>query len=863
MIRLVAFLLLLVFTVYGEEPFSFEKTPGRLPKNILPKHYAIRIEPDMATETFAGEVAIDIEAKAPVREIILNSLGLSIIDSTVNGKPVTAKADDAEQLLTLSGMELPAGTHKVHLTFAGKLSERTEGLYLTRYQLPTGEQRKALVTQMQATDARRMFPCWDEPAFRSTFQLTAMVPAGHTALYNMPEERERVLGDGRREVVFGTTPPMPSYLVAFASAELEAIEDEVEGVQLRILATPGKREQMRYAMEATKKILPYFNEYFGVKYPLPKLDQVSFPSVAAGGMENWGCIIYADTALLFDPKTSSQNTRERVFGIVAHEIAHQWFGDLVTMAWWDNLWLNEGFASWMATKTTDKFNPSWKMWLRAANSKEYAMRLDARATTHPIQQPVKSEADAMQAFDEITYQKGQAFLRMLETWLGPDSFRDGLRAYFKKHAYGNTTTADLWNALGQVAGKDVRRMAAGWTEQPGFPVVTINEAGLTQSRFTIHQKNPPALKWQIPIAWERWPSRERGMLLLADQPAPLPGGEGAFVVDPIGYYRLSYEGPVWTSLEPHLSNLDESHRLALSQDTWALVQAEKLPLSRWMELALRLREDPSPTVRNHLLEVIQSVDQLLRGTDLRGPFQKWAAEYLDPAFQRTGWKSRGAEEPATAQYRANLIRTLGRFGVSAVLSGARERLDAFLKDPTSLPGDLREPVLHLAGRTADAATWDRLHQLARSTSDTEQKHVLYGALAAAQTPALAERALTISLAGELPARQASRMVSRVAGEGENPEVAWTFAKAKLPELLNLLSANAADEYVASLFRTFSDEARAEELEKFTRENLPPTASKPTAIATDEIRFKAQFKARVQKELAAWLQSPAAKAAPAE
>jgi aminopeptidase N len=839
---------------FAEDPFSFEKTPGRLPKEVVPLHYAIRLEPNAEQATFAGEVQIDIEARKPAKELVLNSLGLQISEATLDGKPIKAAADNATQLLKLSGTEVTPGKHRISLRFTGKLTEQPQGLYLARYQLPNGDQRKALVTQMEPSDARRMFPCWDEPAFRSTFQLTAVVPAGHTALYNMAAEKETTLPGGKREVVFGTSPAMSSYLVAFVSAELEAIEDEVDGVKLRILATPGKREQMRYAMEATKKVLPYFNEYFGVKYPLPKLDQVSFPSVAVGGMENWGCIIYSDTALLFDPVSSSQYTRERVFNIVAHEIAHQWFGDLVTMAWWDNLWLNEGFASWMATKASDHFNPSWKKWLRAAGSKELAMRLDARSTTHPIQQPVVSEAQAMQAFDEITYQKGQAFLRMLETWLGDTKFRDGLRAYFKKHAYSNTTTADLWSALQDSSGLEVRKMAAGWTEQPGFPIVRVSEAGLAQNRFTIHQTNPPPLSWEVPISWRRSAQGEDDTLLLSKSPAPLPKGEGAFVINPVGYFRVSYEGPVWEKLKPQIPNLDEAGRLAIAQDTWALVQSGQLPLARWLEVAAQLRHDPSPTIGDHLVEVLSYLDHLARGNDERPVFRAWGRDFLAPRFKRLGWTGRAGEEPATAGHRAGLISLLGRFGDPAIVTEAQERAAKFLEKADTLPGDLREPVLYLAGRMAEPALWERFHAKAKATPDAEQKNLLYGALVATRDVKLAQRALALSLTGELPSKLATRLVGRVASEGEKPELAWEFAKSKLPELLALLSAMDADEFLPRFFRQFTEAERADELEAFTKANFPPDAAKPAAISADDIRFKAKFKARILPEFSAWLKT---------
>jgi aminopeptidase N len=863
-------LVLLVLWILGMTSGAQSPSP-RLPGGVKPLRYAIRLEPDVERAAFSGRVEIEIEVQEAKREIVLHSLKLQIISAKIDGVAVTAKADDATQRLTLSGKEVGEGKHRVEIEYSGKIDERPQGLFFARYQLPDGTWQKALCTQMEPTDARRMFPCWDEPAYRSVFQLTAVVPAKHTALFNMPIEREAALPADRKEVVFGTSPSMPSYLVAFASAELDSIEDEVAGVKLRVLGTPGKREKMRYAMEVTKKVLPWFNEYFGVKYPLPKLDQVAFPSTGFGGMENWGCIVYSDTALLFDEANGSQWARERVFGVVTHEIAHQWFGDLVTMEWWDDLWLNEGFASWMATKVGAHFNPTWKKWERSAASKELAMRLDARATTHPIQQEVVNESQAMQAFDEITYQKGQAFLRMLESWLGEEKFRTGLRAYFKKHAYGNTKTSDLWKALAEASGQDVEAVARGWTEQPGFPLVTISltpsgAALVAQERFAIHQEKPVPLKWQIPVAVRGFnPGEDSKVYLLGDlrtQANEKPGLDGLSLQgEPIlanagaaGYFRVMYDAALWGKLKPRLPVLIEADRLNIMHDAWALVQAKKLPLSRWLELAETLREDPSPLVGGQIVGVLDMLDYLLRGSEDRTAFRKWAREFVAPRWKTLGWEARAGEDLATAGHRAEVIRILGEFGDPEILAAARRRADQFMAEAASLPGDLRETVLSLAGREADAAFWDRLHALAKKTTDTDQKQILYGALAAAREPALAKRALAISLAQEMPAKSSSRMVGQVAADGEHPELAWEFARANMEDLLALCSAGDASEYMARLCRNFSEVVRADELDALTRSSLPAAALRPAAIAIDDIRFKADFKERVRSDLAPWLKA---------
>jgi aminopeptidase N len=853
-------LLLLAVAAFAGEPFSFERTPGRLPKDVLPKIYRIRIEPDIERAAFTGSVEIEVAVRTPVRTFTLNALGLTIRSATLDGDGELSPEVDAEkQFLTLTPRaEVAAGNHKLKIEFSGAMTEQPQGIFLTRFQLPDGKWSKAVVTQMEPSDARRMFPCWDEPVFRAAFQLSAVVPAQHTALFNMPITAERALGDGRKEITFGSTPPMASYLVAFASGALDVEESEIAGTKLRVLATTGKRDRMKLAMDTTKSVLPFYNAYFGVKYPLPKLDQVAFPSVGAGGMENWGAIVYSDTAMLFDPVNGSQANRERVFDVVAHEIAHQWFGDLVTMAWWDNLWLNEGFASWMATKAADHFNPSWKKWLRAANSAEAAMRLDARATTHPIEQPSITESQVNDAFDEITYQKGQSILRMIESWLGVEKFRAGMRLYFSRHANGSTTTADLWQALEDSSGEKVRAMAAGWTEQPGFPLVHVRSVGegeieLRQERFTIHQEKPAALTWRIPVVIAQPDGGEPRTVLLGSEPMRVHAALPALVnAGRAGYFRVEYTGDAWTRLRKRITNLPEADRLGTLQDQWALVQSGRAPLDRWLELASALRDDPSPTVGGEIAGVIGFLDHIFRGSTERSAFQNRVRTLLAPRLARMGWDAAPSEEPATANHRAGLIRLLGQMGDPAVLSEARNRFETFMARPESLAGDLRGAVLTLAGQNADAATWDRIHDIARRTTDTEQKDLLYSALAAVRDGKLCDRALAISLGDELPARHAAAMVGRVAAGSEQPERAWDFAKANLPALLARVSDFEANRYVPRIFTNFSGASRAAELEAFAETNLPPRASRAVALAVDEIRFKSHFRTRALREAAAWI-----------
>ena len=868
--------ILLPAVVRAEEPFAFERTPGKLPKSIVPLRYAIRIEPSIGKAMLRGSETIEIEVRAAVREIVLNSLNLEIDKATLNsGKPValTPQLDAEKQTLTFAlAEELPPGKYTLALEYHGKLTEQTEGLYLTRYQVGAAD-KFALTTQFEATDARRMFPCWDEPVFRAVFQLTAVVPEKHTAISNMPAESETKLGKGLKAVVFAPSPSMVSYLVAFSAGEFDVLRDEADGISLGVYFTEGKREQARYAMEATKLIVPFYNEYFGVKYPLPKLDQISFANTAAGGMENWGFIIYSDTAFLFDPKTSGHAAKERAFEVIAHEIAHQWFGDLVTMAWWDNLWLNEGFASWLGTKATDHFNPDWNTWTRAAGEKEFAMALDARATTHPIQQPVTNEAQAGDAFDEITYQKGQSFIRMLESWLGEEKFRDGIRRYMARHKFGNTTTADLWIALAEVSGKPVREFAAGWTEQPGFPVVKVQSFSsekiqFTQERFSLTSRSEPprqtsgipgletpveskkdALSWRIPIVYRVFPDKEERHLLLDQNTASAGPFEPGFVLKAnlgdTGYFRVQYDDTFFQRLISFSKLLSESDRLNLLNDTWALVEAGRVPAASYLELATKLAGDNSYAVIAKIVDSVWFIDGLSRGRTGRESFRKWARDLLQPQLDKLGWDAKPGEKPLDDLRRNAVIRTLGGFGDEAVLGEARKR---FIEKPETLTGDLRDNVWWLVGRNADEMIYEQLHEAAKKTDSVEQKRSLYGALAAAHDPALIQKTLAISLADELPPQHAARLVHRIAGGSEQPELAWEFARQHITELIAKLSSFRANDYVADIFENFADSARAEELETWAKQNLPPDAAPATAKAADAIRFKAALKDRLLPEI---------------
>jgi len=875
--------IILPATVIAEKPFNFESTPGKLPKQVVPTKYSIRIIPDIEKLTFTGSETVKLNVHARVRELVLNALELEITGASVDDKKLpqsAVKIDKSNELLTLTlPSELATGDHTLTLSFSGKINQQGQGLFYMRYQEQGTDAKKiALGTQFEATDARRFFPCWDEPSFRARFQLTAVVPQNWIAVSNMPIESEtkinnpEIIGAGGKEVRFATTPSMASYLNVFVAGELDLIEMTAAGTQIRVIATKGKTEWGRYALESTAQILEYYNDYFGIPYPLPKLDQIAIPGGFGGAMENWGGITYYETGLLFDPGKSSAATRQGIYEVIAHETAHQWFGDLVTMAWWDNLWLNEGFASWMGTKCTAHFNPQWEVWLekntprdptrRTGISKELEMEGDARSTTHPIQQPIANEAEANSAFDDITYRKGQAFLLMLESFLGENTFRDGIRRYMAAHKYSNSTTADLWNALRQASDKPVGEIAAGWTEQPGFPVVKVKRDGenvsLTQERFTIHFPNAPALQWKIPLTYllvgDAKP-QTRLMTQKIDKLRNIPVDRALKLnADGAGNYRVEYNEPLWKLLLDALPKLSVADRVNLLGDAWAFVQANRAPLSTYFDLIEKLPAGIELAEREQIINAFDYINRLLIGNAAREKFQNYARSILRPNFDQLGWEPRKDETPRAALLRASLIEALGDLNDQEIVAGCRERFQKYIADPGSIVPDLRASVFRVVGHYADDPTWSKLRELGLKTTSTEEKQNYYEALAAAGDPKLVVKSLQISLTDELPTSRAVFLVGKVARDSDHPDLAWDFAKANMKALLSKTDAVGINRYAPSLFMFFSEESRADELKAYAKTNLPPTSAKEVAKAVDEIQFRSEFKKRLANQLSTWIQN---------
>jgi len=863
-----------VASMTAEKPFDFGTTPGKLPKEVVPTEYSIRIIPNIDKLSFTGMEMVKVNVRAPVRQLVLNALELEIASASLDNDPLpksAIKIDRQNELLTLAlPSELAAGEHTLALSFSGKINQQGQGLFYVRYQEQgTAAKKTMLGTQFEATDARRLFPCWDEPSFRARFQLTAVVPENWLAVSNMPVEAETKIDNGK-EVRFAMTPLMSSYLNVFVAGELESIETQNSGVQIRVITTKGKSEWGRYALDISAKILQYYNDYFGVPYPLPKLDQIGLPGGVGGAMENWGGITYFEGGLLFDPEKTSDDTKHDIFAVIAHEMAHMWFGDLVTMAWWNNLWLNEGFASWIGTKSTAHFNPQWEVWLRKNKprnptrrvgiAKEQAMESDARSTTHPIQQPVVTEAEASSAFDDITYQKGQSFIRMLENFLGEDVFRDGIRRYIAAHKYSNSTTADLWSALSETSGKPVDGIAAAWTEQPGFPIVKVRrdvdgKVSLRQERFTVNFKNPTPLEWKIPLTYFVLGEKPASLLMTnkTDNLENIPPDRTLKInVHGGGNYRVQYDPASWDLLLGSLADLDVQERVNLLSDSWALVQADRAPMSIYLGLINKLPHSTELAQWDQIINVFDFINRLLIGQPEREKFQQYARSILRPVFEELGWEPKSPEAPNVLTLRGSLIAILGDLKDQDVITASRQRFQKYLNDPKSLSPDLRRATIGVVGGYADESTWNKLRELGLKTTNIAEKQNYYDALASARDPKLVQKTLEIALTEELPSSRAVFLVAKVARESEHPDLVWQFARQNMKALLAKIDALEINSYAPSLFTFFSEPARVDELKAYAKTNLPSSSVKEVAKAVDEVAFRSQFKRRLASQIAGWI-----------
>jgi aminopeptidase N len=843
--------------LWAAAPFSFDATPGRLPKNVVPIDYTIAVVPDIEAKSTRGSEQVRLRVRQPTDTLVFNSLNETLSNVRLDGQVVAQVAsDDAQQLTTVRlAHAARVGLHTLSFDYQGKIETQPHGLFVQLYSKAEGGQSLLLSTKMESTDARRMFPCWDEPAFRATFQLTMTVPAAWATISNMPTA-QRTVHANLATVTFQRTPSMPSYLIEFTGGELAQVAGQVGRTGLGIWAVRGREADGATALANAQQILADYNDYFGFPFPLPKLDSIAIPGGFGGAMENWGAITYNEQLLLLGA-SSTLRDRFNVYDVQAHEMAHQWNGDLVTMAWWDELWLNESFASWRGTKETAERNPSWKWWEVADVSRESAMHGDARPGSHPIHQPVADELQAANVFDSVTYQKGQAVLRMLEAWLGPEVFRDGIRRYIRARAYSNSTATDLWNALSAASHGDVASVARDWTEQAGFPLVSVSAscdaAGertitLAQRRFLLASGDVPAAHWQVPLRIRDAPTAQARSVLLTREGQTERAGRCdeplSLNADAVGFYRVAYDQATLSSNSRHFGQLPDGDRIALLDDSWALVLAGDLPLADYLTLASSMGDDSDSRAWEQIASALGDIEHDERGTAGHTAFAALARSIIKPMADRLGWEVRPQETPDVQDLRRTLLGDLGQWGDAGVLAEARRRFAAFVTDRHAIAPDDQGFILATVMQSADEATFEQLHTIAKDAKDDSARLRYYRALMEVGDPQLAQRAANIALSPEIPPQSANRRINLVfALAKRHPALAWTTFTNNADLILSTNPKYAPLITAEAVPQNFWDAAPLASVETWVRSRVPPEMAPNVARGLEGARVR-----QAQKDL---------------
>ncbi|MBI5317123.1 MAG: M1 family metallopeptidase [Nitrospirae bacterium] len=788
----------------GEE-MNLDDSPGsmdpyRLPRHILPHRYDLRLEPDLDRATFAGRETVVLTITQTTGFIVLNAVDLVISSAILEGSSstrqnATIELHDSTQRCQLTfSQPIAPGEWKLHLTFQGKLNDQLRGFYRSTYKDHAGVTHWMAATQFEATDARRAFPCWDEPDFKAVFATTLVIDPRLTAVSNTAVASESI-ESGKKVLRFADSIKMSTYLVAFIVGKIETTQPIFVGkAPLRLWTVPGKQPLTSFGHEIAVASLKFFEEYYGIPYPGDKLDLLAIPDFASGAMENLGAITFRETALLVDRQSATHGELERVADVVAHENAHMWFGDLVTMSWWNGLWLNEAFATFMEMLAVDAWKPEWKRWEAFGSSRAAAFAVDGLHSTRPIEYQVQAPKDAEAMFDVLTYEKGASVLRMLEQHIGPIVFRDGVRDYLRAHAYGNADTNDLWVSLGKIAKHPVPELMDSWIFQPGFPLITAElrkgvEFVLTQQRFTYLNPSPltphpsPPVTWHIPLQMKVTgggkTSSSRMLLTEKETTVPLPHDWESVLLNEggHGFYRVRYGQDLMDRLlKSGLDRLAVTERFNLINDAWATTIAGLMPLTGYLDLTARFTTEEDKNVWAVILDSFSFLNRIVTVED-RPMLEAFVRSRLSPAVTSLGWAPRSGESEGTKQLRGELIGAQGRLGNDPVTQErAAELYGAYRLNATAVDPNVVPSIVAILAHTGDATRYDEFHDRFRTAVTPQEERRYLFSLAAFQPKALVERTLARTISGEIRTQDAPFLVSAVLGNVYGRELAWDFVK---------------------------------------------------------------------------------------
>jgi len=824
-----------------------------LPDTVVPLHYDLQISPDAAALRFRGKVAITVMVKVPVQDITVNADGLIFADASLDQTQLALTPPDVKlgRETLHASTPVTAGQHVLTIDYSGPVTRNTLGFFAMDYQGPDGP-RRTLATNFEPTGARKFLPCWDEPARKATFTISVDEPRDQMAVSNMPVDQVAPLSNGLQRVRFRQSPKMSTYLLFLSLGDYERVKQTVDGVEVGAVVKRGDTGKAAYALDQAGKILHYYNSYFGVRFPLPKLDLIAAPGEISGGsMENWGAIFYSQQHLLFDPKTSTESDRQLVFEVIAHEMSHQWFGDLVTMAWWDNLWLNEGFARWMQTYAADDLHPEWKTGLRALSIFEGGKQADSIPSTHPVVQSILTADQAAQAFDQITYDKGAAVITMINAYVGRDVFEKGVQAYMRAHAYGNTVDSDLWGEIQKAAGKPILQIEHDLTRQEGVPLIRgafgKGAVVLSEGRFAADPTtiaNAASQNWLLPISVQSLAGGPAVTSLLKGPvhfsmapPALINAGQKT-------YGRVLYPAGAVTALSSAFPELGATDQYGLLNDAAALGFAGYQPAGDMLTMMASLPASADPIVWQRALTLLAEIDShYSEGAD-KSAFRAFALKLLHPLSARLGRSAKAGEDGNIQTLRVALNRLEGRFGDLGVIAWARGNVNDVAVNPAD-----RRAALDIVAANANAAAFDALLEKARAERDPLDKQHIFEALAEVQDPALAKRMVEVAFGSEPPAGMTPSLLESLSEN--HPDVTWDGAIAHLKDPKTPIEITLRWELVVGIASGSTLPARISAIQDYEM-TVPEPARRPFLGAIAAIKQNQHIREKAVPEITAWI-----------
>ena len=847
-------------TAPADDPSTY-----RLPTTVVPRAYRIVLEPDLGAATFTGDVEIDVVVEEATSEIVLNAAELGIHRAELSAadpdagwalQPTSIAVDEDLERATLTFAEpLQPGPATLELSFTGILNDKLHGFYRSSFTDDDGNERLIATSQMEATDARRAFPCWDEPDRKATFEVTLVVD-DHLAAYSNGAVVDETTdpSSGKRRVRFAPTMVMSTYLVAFVVGPLEATEPvDVDGVPLRIVHPVGKAHLAPFALEVGAHALRFFTGYFGLPYPADKLDLVAIPDFAFGAMENLGCVTFRESALLVDPAQAARVELERVADVICHEIAHMWFGDLVTMKWWNGIWLNEAFATFMEVLAVDAFRPEWQRWVSFGVEREAAMAVDGLHATRPVEFHVGPPEDAQGMFDVLTYQKGGSVLRMLEQFIGPETFRDGIRDYLRTHSHGNTETADLWDALERSSGAPVRTIMDTWIYQGGYPLVRVDDDGnLTQSPFSYRGEPGGAIgsDWQVPVLVRPLAGDEPAPapLLLTGSAGsggtPVPTGTGPALVNAggSGFYRVAYPSTTVGLLAAGIGDLAPLERYNLVSDTWAATLSGQASVDDLLRLAQALVRsgEGDPSVWSVVLGALGLFSRVVPD-DERSVLEAAVRSLVGPVVDRLGWEPSPDDTERTPTLRSSALRTLGVLGADpGVREEAARRFAAAEADGgAGLHPDIAGAVLDIVATTGGTAAFDAFLAHYRAPANPQEENRYLYALASFDDPQLANRTFDLAL-GEVRSQNAPFVLQLLVANRITGPAAWSRVTGEWDVLVERFPANILPRMLDGVRGMCRPAALADEVTAFICSHPLPAGGKTVEQILERLSVNVAF-----------------------